>query len=614
MIKPREYLLDFKQNLTGWIEFDGLLAYGETLSYQVGELLQKGKFYRDNLRTAKAEFKYVSDGQQRHVEPLGTFYGFRYAYVKTDADIYSLDIHARVIHSHFEKTGNFECDSVVTNRLYQNIIWGQKGNFLDIPTDCPQRDERLGWTGDAQVFFNTAATNYNVESFFRSFLWNLRLEQQQNNGAVPLFVPSLRKNQQPLGAGIAGWSDAGTIISWRLYEKYNNKLLLAETFPIIKDWADNLINFNQKNGNEYLWQSDFQLGDWLALDGKSPEIPIGGTDTTFIATVYFYISVLYAAKAALVLGDDKVEYYQEYAMRIKEALHDEFITKNGRLAINTQTAYAMVIEYQLFNEGQLESLKEQFLKKLFTDQFQIKTGFLGTPILLSSLTKVGLDKVAVNIFENQSYPGWHHTVKLGATTIWERWNTVLEDGTVNDQGMNSLNHYAYGSVGEWMYNHLLGLKVDEQHKTITINPNLSNNFKVLSGKVTTANGELKVKIDKCIANITIELEIPSGYVILNKVSTQKLSSGLNKLIINNNHQLDIEKLTICEVCSNYKLRAIVLEYIPFIFNDESIIRNLESPFILVRECISKKRMISKETLQLILNEMEEVLKKESNEL
>lgn len=596
-VGTNEYLLDFKQNFTGWIEFTDKMNYGQTLKYQVGELLQEGKFYRDNLRTAKAQFKYISDGQLRNVEPLGTFFGFRYALVETEADIYELDLTGVVVHSHLEKLGNFESSSQSINQLYSNINWGQKGNFLDIPTDCPQRDERLGWTGDAQVFSITASLNYDVENFFRNYLYNMRKEQIQNNGIVPLFVPSLRVDNTPLKDGVAGWSDAATIIPWNLYKMYQNTSLLRENYPLMHEWTEHLINNNKMTGNQYLWQSEFQLGDWLSLDGKSEEVPTGGTDTTFIASVYFYLSVINTARAAKVLGYDEAGYYFKYAEKIKTEIHNEFITTNGRLVVDTQTAYALVVEFELFNEEQLDTIKTSFLQRLFNDQFKIKTGFLGTPILLNALEKIGFREIASNMFENESYPGWLYAVNLGATTIWERWNTVLPDGKINPQGMNSLNHYAYGSIANWMYSYLLGLSVNESNKTISINPNLNIGLTKFSGSITTLNGKLEVAVNKKLQQI--ELEIPNGYLIQNKVNEQKLSAGKNILSMEF-RKCKVEELTILQVCSNEKMRSIVDREIPIVFEDSKVCSNLNCKFIDIRNLIVKKRMISEEKLELVI--------------
>lgn len=601
-LKGNQYLLDFKQNFTGWIEFTSNMEVNQYLKYQVGELLQNDRFYRDNLRTAKAEFHYISDGQKRKVEPIGTFYGFRYALVETDANIDSLGLYARAIYSQMDELGTFDSNNRKINQLYSNVKWGQRSNFLDIPTDCPQRDERLGWTGDAQVFSLTAGLNYNVENFFRNYLYNMRKEQIKYDGIVPLFVPYLRGDVSTLSDGVAGWSDAATIIPWNLYEMYQNKCLLEETYPLMKEWVDYLIDNNQKEGNKYLWTSNFQLGDWLSLDGKSEEVPVGGTDTTFIASIYFYISVLYTAKAASVLSYKETHRYENYAKKIKKELHNEYITKNGKLVVNTQTAYALTIWFDLYESNQKNAIKESLISRLYDDKFEIKTGFIGTPILLGSLEKIGLSEIAIKLFENQKYPGWLYSVNLGATTIWERWNTVLADGTINNQGMNSLNHYAYGSVAHWIYRNLLGLHVDENNKLIMINPNLNTKISNLNGTVHTLNGELIIDICRQNNQSAIKVTIPPGYKIHNKINNKVLSKGENILAVDVEKE-NIEDLTLLQACTDSDIRSILEEHIPIIFEDESIKRNLNEKLINIRNLISKKRLVPEEGLKIVFKEI-----------
>lgn len=601
-----KYLLDFKQNFTGWIQFSADMKQDQYVKYMVGEILQDGQFYRENLRTAEAKFEYISDGHFRNVEPLGTFYGFRYALVETDAKINDLNLIGCAIYSQMDELGSFESNDNKINQLYSNVKWGQKSNFLDIPTDCPQRDERLGWTGDAQAFSITACLNYNCENFFRNYLYNMRKEQVKNNGVIPLFIPDLRNTDAPLNDGIAAWSDAGTIIPWNLYTIYRNKPLLAETYPLMRDWADFLISNNKKTGNEYLWQGKFQLGDWLALDNKSEETPVGGTDTTFIASIYFYISVLYTSKAAKELNNNDWKKYEDYANLIKTEIHNEYITKNGKLVIDTQTAYALIIEFELYEPAQLNSIKESFLKRLFDDKFVIKTGFIGTPIILKALEKIGLNQLAINMFENQQYPGWLYTVNLGATTIWERWNTVLPDGKINSQGMNSLNHYAYGAVANWMYSYLLGLKVDEKNSTIIISPNLATNLTNLQGSVHTLNGPLKIEINKQARQSLITVTIPAGYHIINHINAQELKTGENNIIVGIK-TVDIENMTILQACSDYRVRQIIEDNIPFVFYDETVKINLDCKFKNIRDVIMKKRLLSEENLSHVLELVKKVI-------
>lgn len=462
-----ETVLDFGQNMTGWVRFKTRALKGTQLQLHYGEILQNDNFYRDNLRDAKAEHIYISDGSEREVEPHFTFYGFRYVKLTGfESEINLNDFTGCVIYSELEQTGSIETSNPLVNQLFQNALWGQKGNFLDVPTDCPQRDERMGWTGDAQVFAPTASYNMYSPAFYTKYMFDLREEQKRLNGSVPFTVPVVKpkvENGFINGHGSSAWGDAATVIPWTLYVSYGDKELLRSQFDTMKDWVDYIKEQDDKSGSKRLWQTGFHFGDWLALDGKDPKSPMGGTDAHYIASAYYCYSATLVSKAAQALGKtDLADQYSTLANEIKEAMMKEYFTPNGRTAIPTQTAMIVALYMDLVPEDFRPRLISDLKAQLREDNMHLRTGFVGTPYFCHVLSKNGANDAAYTLLLNDDYPSWLYAVKLGATTIWERWNSVLPDGSISDTGMNSLNHYAYGSIVQWMYQQMCGIQPVEQ--------------------------------------------------------------------------------------------------------------------------------------------------------
>lgn len=462
-----ETVLDFGQVMTGWVKFKATASKGTQLKLQYGEILQDKCFYRDNLRTAQAEYVYTSDGIDREVEPLFTFFGFRYVKFEGFADPIQLeDFTGCVVYSELETTGSITTSDPLVNQLFQNAMWGQKGNFLDVPTDCPQRDERMGWTGDAQVFAATACYNMNAAPFFHKYMVDLHEEQKRINGSVPFTVPTVKPKEANgfiNGHGSSAWGDAATIIPWTLYQMYGDKQLLSEHYSAMVDWVNYIKGIDDATGGSRLWQVGFHFGDWLALDGLDPNSPLGGTDSHYVASAYYCYSAELVAKAAKVLGkDEDYAAYTKLAGEIRTAILTEYFTATGRSAIYTQTALIVALYMNLVPDALKGRVIADLKKKLKEDKYHLTTGFVGTPYICHVLSQNNLNKEAYTLLLNEDFPSWLYAVKLGATTIWERWNSVLEDGTISRTGMNSLNHYAYGSVVEWMYKHMGGIQTDEQ--------------------------------------------------------------------------------------------------------------------------------------------------------
>ena len=456
-------LLDFGETVTGWVEITGAFETGQKVMMQYGEVLQKGRFYRDNLRTAKAEFTYVSKGKGETIRPHFTYYGFRYVKIKGLNPEKEYKFTAYRIMSDIERTGWVATDHDKVNHLLENTLRSQKCNFLDIPTDCPQRDERMGWTGDAGIFASTACFHMDSGSFFHHYMKNMQAEQEKCNGAIPFFVPrpKVKKEEHTnpfyLDSGAAVWGDAATLIPWKLYQFYGDKAMLEEQYPVMKAWVDYEYERTKENEIPYLWQNDRQLGDWLALDNGNINNPIGKTDSGFIASVYHYWSTKMVKEAAESLGLEESKVYAEREKEIRNAILNYYFPDKKFCLEYTQTACALLLYLKLYPEGEREVITAKLAELLKKNNGHLNTGFVGTPILCMALSENGQNQLAYDLLLNEDYPGWLHEVNLGATTVWERWNSLEEDGSISGTGMNSLNHYAYGSIAEWIYRYMCGL-------------------------------------------------------------------------------------------------------------------------------------------------------------
>ncbi|MDE6202486.1 MAG: family 78 glycoside hydrolase catalytic domain, partial [Lachnospiraceae bacterium] len=452
-------------NLTGWVEFDCNLPEGEGIRLTACEILQDGCFYHENLRLAKTEFVYLSKGAPAHARPHFTFYGFRYMLAEichTQGQWEPLatgweEYHFTAWHlrSDFEQTGRIVTGNEKVNQLFSNALWGQKDNFLDVPTDCPQRDERLGWTGDAQVFAETACYNMYMPAFYRKYLWDMRAEQSITGGAVPNIVPRIKEGMVA-ECGSCPWADAGVIIPWNVYLHYGSRTLLAEMYPGMRAWVDYQRSLEEKEGGPHLVKGGFHFADWLALDNEQPG-PFGATDPLYIASCYYYKDADIIAKAAEILGfGEDAREYATLAGEIKKAILEKYFDDEGLCVCRTQTGASIAIMFGITQEEEKEG--EALSGRVSENNNHLNTGFVGTGMLCPALTRTGHHTQAVDLLLNEDYPGWLYSVNLGATTIWERWNSVLPDGRMNPEGMNSLNHYSYGSIAAWMYGYLGGIR------------------------------------------------------------------------------------------------------------------------------------------------------------
>jgi alpha-L-rhamnosidase len=499
-------VVDMGQNMVGWVRLQVDCQAGTEIKLRHAEVLDKeGNFYVANLREAEQTNTFICRGGGPEVfEPQFTFQGFRYVAVSGYPGILTKDmLTGVVVHSDLEKTGAFSCNNPMINQLQKNIVWAQKGNFLDVPTDCPQRDERLGWTGDTQVFARTACFNMNCAGFYTKWLRDLAVDQHKD-GAVPWVVPNV------LGRGEAhGWADAAVIVPWTVYLYYGDTRILREQYTSMKKWVDYQ---RAQAGERHLWiPAGRQFGDWLAYAspaGERPDYPGATTDKDLLATAYFYHSTDLLRKIAEILGkEEDARDYQELLGKIQLAFGNEFITPNGRISSNTQTAYVVALSFGLIPE----ELEKSAARRLADDVNRfghLTTGFLGTPDLCHVLTRYGYLDEAYRLLFRKEYPSWLYPVTQGATTIWERWDGQKPDGTFQKPSMNSFNHYAYGAVGDWLYRKVAGIEpdpIDPGFKSIIVRPHPGGEMNDVSATHMSPYGMVasKWKIDDDRFRLTV---------------------------------------------------------------------------------------------------------------
>jgi alpha-L-rhamnosidase len=503
-------VVDMGQNLVGWVRLSVEGAAGTTVTLRHAEVLDReGNFYTENLRAARQTVSYTLKGVGREVyEPHFTFQGFRYVAVDGyPGELSPGSVTGVVIHSDMMPHGQFETSSPLINQLQRNIVWGQKGNFLDVPTDCPQRDERLGWLGDAQVFARTAAFNLDVAAFFTKWLKDVAADQYED-GSVPHVVPDvLGKPGQPAG-GSAAWADAAVIIPWTMYLCYGDKRVLEEQYESMVKWVEFA---RRRAGEDFVWTGDFHFGDWLAFATTRSDYPGATTGKDLIATAFFAHSTDLLGKVARVLGKQAdAERYGELFSKIKDAFGREFVTATGRIGENTQTAYVLALQFDLLPED-LRVVAAGRLAAEIRERKHLTTGFVGTPYLCPVLTRFGYLDEAYFLLNREEYPSWLYPVKQGATTIWERWDGQKPDGSFQDKGMNSFNHYAYGAIGEWMYRTMAGIEIDPAapgYKHILIRPLPGGGFTSVQAKHQTMYGPLASGWTLSNGTFQLAIEIP----------------------------------------------------------------------------------------------------------
>ena len=516
-----ETVLDFGQNMTGYVEVRVQGKRGDRIVIHHAEVLDsEGNFYTGNYRAARNENTYVLSGGEDLFKPTYSFQGFRYIRL-TEYPFEEVDLNsfcAIVVHSEMKRTGRFVCGNEKINQLYHNVLWGQKSNYLDLPTDCPQRDERLGWTGDAQIFARAAAFNYDVERFFTKWLGDVALEQNKDGsveGIVPHCLPGKHSRIS------CAWGDVATIIPWQLYVTYGDKKLLKKHFPMMKKWVEYI---RHAGPEEFLWLDGRHYGDWLAMD-NGPDSFEGATPTYYIASLYYLYSTSLLVKAGKVLGLDMSE-YEALSANIRAAIRRRYI-KDGKLrllandwkvgdedsTLETQTGYVMALYFGICDGEERQSFADRLAALIRENGTRMTTGFVGTPYLLHALSENGYTDLAYELLMQEKNPSWLYSVCHGATTMWEHWNSLKEDGSFWSTKMNSFNHYAYGAVLDWIIGVSVGITPVEESPAFTevrIVPKPHRCLGFADATLETRSGNIRVHWYYKGDTVYYEIEIPKG--------------------------------------------------------------------------------------------------------
>ena len=511
VISPKgKTLVDFGQNLVGWIRLRARnLPAGQEVTFKHAEVLENDELCTEPLRSAKATDTFIVSGASEEIlEPSLTLHGFRYAEIDGIANLRAEDIEAVVVGSDLKRTGWFDSSDELLNRFHENVNWSIRGNFVDVPTDCPQRDERLGWTGDIQIFAPTASFLYDVSGFLSSWLSDLAVEQLPD-GSVPHVIPDVI-HADFTNAPTAAWGDAAVLIPWTMYERTGNTQILAQQYPSMRAWVEKVRSLL---GPDLLWEGGFQYGDWLDPSAPPEDAARARTDQNVVATAHLARSARTLSATAALLGlDEDAQTYAKLGEDVAAAFARSYVTASGRVLSDSQTAYAMAIVWDLLpNEEQRQTAGRRLADLVRISGFRISTGFVGTPLVCDALTMVGELDVAYRLLLQTGCPSWLYPVTMGATTVWERWDSMRPDGTVNPGGMTSFNHYALGAVADWLHRSVAGLAPAEPgYRSITVEPHPSKDLDHASARHLTPYGEASVAWKRTDGKLTLDVTVPVG--------------------------------------------------------------------------------------------------------
>jgi alpha-L-rhamnosidase len=501
-------LVDFGQNLVGWVR---LRVRGQSPGHEVvirhAEVLEHGELGVRPLRTAKATDAYLLAGGPLEVcEPSLTFHGFRYAEISGLPEVRAEDVEAVVVGSDLRRTGWFASSDPRLDRFHENVVWGMRGNFVDVPTDCPQRDERLGWTGDIQVFSPTASFLFDSAGFLTSWLADLAAEQRPD-GSVPFVVPDVLETPVPAAAA---WGDAAALVPWVLYRRTGDAGLLARQLPSMRAWVDHIAGLA---GADRLWTGGFQFGDWLDPTAP-PDAPFKAqADPDVVATAHLARSAEVVGLAAAVVGDaDMAEKYARLAGEVRDAFAHEYGTAGGRVVSDCPTVYALALEWALLpTQDQRHRAGDRLADLVRSSGFRISTGFVGTPLVTDALTSSGHLDVAYRLLLQTGCPSWLYAVTMGATTVWERWDSMLPDGTINPGEMTSFNHYALGAVADWLHRTVAGLAPSAPgYRELLVRPAPARDLTAASARHRTPYGDAEVAWERSDRRLRLRVVVPVG--------------------------------------------------------------------------------------------------------
>ncbi|MFJ8194049.1 family 78 glycoside hydrolase catalytic domain [Streptomyces sp. NPDC096094] len=505
------YLLDFGQNLVGRLRITVDGPEGATVTLRHAEVLQDGELATRPLREAVSTDTYSLHGGGRQTwEPRFTLHGFRYAELSDwPGELKADAIVARVYHTDMRRTGWFECSDPMVSRLHENVVWSMRGNFVDIPTDCPQRDERLGWTGDIQVFAATASFLYDCSGMLDSWLTDVAVEQLPD-GTIPWYVPVIPGGPQwtPIKPG-AAWGDAATLTPWLLYQRFGDLELLRRHFPMGRAWVDLVARLA---GESRLWDTGDQLGDWLDPMAPPEDPAASRTDRHLVATAYFAWSARHVEWAAQELGYAYLaREYGHLADEVAAAFRNAYVGPDGRMASDTPTAYSLALRFNLLREDQRRQAGDRLAELVLGDDARIATGFVGTPLICDALTDTGHLDVAYRLLTQTECPSWLYPVTMGATTVWERWDSLRPDGTLNPGGMTSFNHYALGAVADWLHRVVAGLEATSPgYRTLRFRPSPGGGITWAKARHETPYGTASVSWEATPDGLNAHVTVPEG--------------------------------------------------------------------------------------------------------
>ena len=508
-------LVDFGQNLVGWVRFTVRGEAGKKITLTHAEVLEKGELCTRPLRSAKATDAFILSGADDTFEPTFTFHGFRYVEVSGWPGQLTADsLKAVVVSSDLERTGFFECSEEMLNQLHRNVVWSQRGNFVDVPTDCPQRDERLGWTGDLAVFAPSAVFLYDVNAFLQDWLRDVDAEQRAADGLIPYVVPDVVKYMPVIDAfgpqdSTAFWSDAAVWVPWAMWQAYGDLGPLAESYGAM---TAHVRRVAAKLSDRGLWDAGFQFGDWLDPTAPLENALLAKADPGVVATAAFYRSTVMVAAVARELhlvGD--AEYFTGLAARTREAFNAHYVTDDGRVLSDCPTVYALAITFDLLDEPRRHRAGNRLAELVAADGYRIATGFAGTPYVCDALTTTDHLVDAYRLLMQRECPSWLYPVSMGATTIWERWDSMLPDGSVNPGSMTSFNHYALGAIADWIHRTVGGVSPAEPgYRRVRVAPQPGGGLTWAKTSLRTRQGEVRVAWETVHGELRCDVTLPAG--------------------------------------------------------------------------------------------------------
>ncbi|MHA7287662.1 family 78 glycoside hydrolase catalytic domain [Arthrobacter sp. MDT3-44] len=509
-------LVDFGQNLVGWLRFRIQGEEGHTITVRHAEVLEDGELGMRPLRSAEATDTFVLSGGEDFFEPTRTFHGFRYAEITGwPGTLTEESLEAIVVHSELERIGTFECSNELVNQLHRNIVWGLRGNFLDLPTDCPQRDERLGWTGDLAVFAPTAAFLYDVKGFLQDWLLDLAAEQKAADGLVPITVPDALKYcpqppDFPAPESSALWSEASVWVPWALWEAYGDVSVLRNQYESMTSHTRRVEGLLSPTG---LWDSGFQFGDWLDPDADPDKPWDAKADTGVVATVCMFRTATITARTARLLDhQDDAEYFEQLAGRVQASFLEHYVATDGTIRSDCTTVYALAIAFGILPSAEHRDFAGERLAELVRKNgYRVSTGFAGTPFITGALADTGHSEDAYRLLLEQGCPSWLYPVTMGATTVWERWDSMLPDGTINSGEMTSFNHYALGAVADWLHKGIGGISpLAPGYSRVRVAPVPGDGIDWATTSLKTPHGTIRVEWRLDDGALSLEATVPEG--------------------------------------------------------------------------------------------------------